>query len=66
MTTDPERAANASDMDSVEGEDSNNDMGFKVNSSGRPIRTSSILRSTDGAMLGGLQHLSAQGLDLEV
>ncbi|XP_032668469.1 nucleosome assembly protein 1-like 1-A isoform X1 [Odontomachus brunneus] len=65
MTTDPERAANASDMDSVEGEDSNNDVGFKVNSSGRPIRASAILRSTDGAMLGALQHLPAQGLDLE-
>lgn len=67
MTTDPERAANASDMDSVEGEDSsNNDVGFKMNLSGRPVRTSAILRSADGAMLGALQHLSAQGLDLEV
>lgn len=64
MTTDPERTANVSNVD--EGEDGNNDVGFKVNLSGRPMRTSAILRSTDGAILGAPQHLSAQGLDLEV
>lgn len=65
MTTDPERAAVASDMDSVEGEDSNNEVGFKVNLSGRPVRASAILRSADGA-IDTLQHLSAQGMELEV